>query len=357
MDIKESSIFFDEKNEMYKIDLWFYTRFFDYIIYANNWILREFWKENIVVDDFRIDWNFVFWFTKSFWKILFNIFNLDNFESIYRVVDNVNLFSFCIKWKNYFLLVFLDLENNIWYYTNFKDANFEIIIQDNLVYVKNNIFNSIVFKKELNFTKKEVYKFDKPLENSILDFHFWANLFSKDDFDITFKDFEKLFSNSNIILENKYWVKSFLLKTNNLKDFLEFKKLVLTFNKEQFLCYSIDNKEIKELFNEIEDISNFKLEELNFDFKIPENTFEYDESFLKFQKNIFKLQYILFSLKLSYEKILNQKEKDINEYTNLAFNRLSLTKENLEKNIIFYEEMYSKLKALIMTFKKNKYFK
>jgi len=347
MDIKESSIFYDEKNEMYKVDLWFYTRFFDYLIYANNSVIRKFWKENIIVDELKIDDNLIIWFIESFWKIIFNIFDLDNFENIYRVVFDANLFSFCIKWNNYFILVFTDLEWNIWYYTNFKDENFEIVIENNFLYVKNNIFDSIVFKKELNFRKKEVYKFNKTLENNILDFYFWENLFSKEDFSIIFNDFQNLFSHSNITLENKFGIKSFFIKTKNLKDIKEFKKLVLMFNSRQFLYYPIDNKEIKELFNDIEDISNFKIDELNFNFKIPENIFEYDERFINFQKNIFKLQYVLFSLKISKEQIKNNNFQNINWYTDFAFTRLNLTKENLEKNILYFEEKYNSIKNTI----------
>lgn len=338
MDIKESSIFFDKKNQMYKIDLWFYTRFFDYIIFAQSGKIREFWKENIQISDFKVDENIIIWCSDFFgWKVI-NIFYTDTFEDIYRLVQDVILVSFCIKWVNYYVLLFLDLEWNIWYYSNFKDPFYDIVLENNLLQVINNRVDTVVFSKELSFVAFEKITHHRYSWNSLFDVYFLENNFNSLKNEKLIQDLY-LLDKTLFIIEKKFWVLKFWIF--DLNHIQKLKKLFLNFNTNQILMYLPENTFLQKTLDDFEDISKLEFEKVELDFQLPENIFEYDEKYLKFQKDIIKLQYILYSLKISYKQTLDINTDSDSSYIELSQERLQLTKENLEKNIVFYENKYN----------------
>jgi hypothetical protein len=144
--------------------------------------------------------------------------------------------------------------------------------------------------------------------------------------------------NLPIKTENKFQTKIYYLQTENLQIIKEFKKIVLTLPFNQFLYYSTEK--FKDEFNEIERATSIDINKLNLDFKITTEINTYDEDYLKFQKNMIKLQYILYSLKISLEKIKQQNIDNLNPHFQFLSQRISITKENLERNILYYEKIY-----------------
>lgn len=349
MDIKESSIAFDETFWMYKIDLWFYTRYFETFIFSHNGIYRIFWDKSFFPINFSLNDDVIFWVSSFLNFKIFNILNLDTFEDIYRIVKDFKLFSFEIKDKKYYLLTFLDWKNNFWYYTNFQDKNFDIIFWENSVYIKNNIFDTVIFSFECDFkiTENINGNFQK-LDFSLIDFFYFQNPFSsfqnhslKEDFLVLDIEGIKFSYEFDVIKFEIYKIEQNFLK--------EIRKLFLTLNHTQLFCYLPENKKIKNMFLYFYDVSKLDIKELDFNFVKPENIFEYDERFLFFAKNFYLLEYILYVMKINYKNIWeNHIFKKQNEYEKLAFLRQDITKESLEKNILYFEEKFEVIKKNIL---------
>lgn len=359
MDIRDSQIILDEKSTMYKLDIGFYTRYFDYLVYNNSSICRHFWEKIVNVDNFKIDKNYIFWFTDFEGKIIFNIFNLDNFLSIYRIVDKVFLSSFQIKWVNYYLLVYEDFGWNIGFYSDFEDEMFEINIINKIVQVKNMIFSSVILEKEILFLPKEkviLEKWDNTNFLDILDFYYFDNLFEKNEDKQIYEDLKNLDNMTiwNYISQIGLWVKLFEskedpkfilnIKINNAKINLNpIKKLLLTINPNSYLFYSIDNQEIEMQLLEFENITNFQIKSIDLNFQIPNNIFEFDKNFINFQKNISKLRFYLYNLKVHLNIIENTNIDVYNKNLYLAKNRLVLNTTNIEESIKIYEKIFLNL--------------
>ena len=76
---------------------------------------------------------------------------------------------------------------------------------------------------------------------------------------------------------------------------------------------------------------------------------KYDEKFLFFTRNFYLLEYILYVMKINYKNILeNNSTIKQNEYEKLAFLRQDVTRENLQKNILYFEEKFDIIKRKII---------
>ncbi len=343
MDIKESSIFYNKSKNMYKVDLWFYTRFFDSLIFDNNLINKRYWENKNISSDFKVDKNYILWFSSFFDYKYINIFNLDDFSIKNRIVYDFRLTSFSINWINYYLLIFLDLDFNIWYFTDFEDKMFSLELVNNNFFIKNSIFDSIVFSYSFWFEEiKKNIETKSTLEYSIIDFYYFKDIYNT-SFDQNFiEDLVKI-NIDYLKLNYDFWIVKFEIY-NNDKIFLnELNRLFLSINNIQLLTYLPENKEIIEIFSNFENISKLDLKELEFTFQKPTNIFEYDNRYQVFLKNFFKLQYVLYTLKSSYKDIINNNFHS-NYYEKLHSLRLDSKKEELEKSIVFFEEKFEKIK-------------
>jgi hypothetical protein len=103
------------------------------------------------------------------------------------------------------------------------------------------------------------------------------------------------------------------------------KNLFLSLPTNQIFIYPNENKKICNIFSPFENMINFDLQNLDLNFKFPENILVYDEKMTNFLKNVFKLQYIYYQLKTSQNLMKNHELNPKNIYEELALHRFNLT--------------------------------
>lgn len=202
----------------------------------------------------------------------------------------------------------------------------------------------VVFSNKLSFVAFSKLTHHRYIWNSLFDIYFLEINFSFLKNEKLISDF-MLLHNSLFKLEKNFWVLKF--EIFDISHTQKLKKLFLSFNTNQILIYLPENTFLQETLSEFENIAHLHLWEIPLNFEIPKSIFEYNEKYLKFQKDIIKLQYILYSLKISYQNISTITNNANNSYIQLSQNRSKLTAQNLEKNIHYYEKLYTSFLAKI----------
>lgn len=386
MDIKQSNISFDEKNKMYKVDLWLNTRFFDSVLYSHKWNKNLYWKVVVWEKLSQIEGNYIFWFTQlSLWKIIY-ILNIDTQKETHRFVQDAYITYFNTQSKKYYILVFLDQDGSTDYYTNYTETQYKIICDKNNISVQNTMFQTNIFEE--NFDLQAIYQSKRINIKSVSELSI-ADIFLFESFgkinnsqwiiyDILSLNNQQILCKKSIIeleikkIWNMYHINIF---SNWDEEWIKnINKLLLWLNQVNILAYIHDNKEIQNIFSDYEDVSQLEFREFNFDFQIPDNIFNYDAKYIDFHKNMLKLQYILYLMKYNYQKIdihnnekqnreekinidtiekqrKNKKIKE-NSFIDMQFMKLDIQKENLEKNIFHYEKKYWEFLNIIEKLKK-----
>lgn len=367
MDVK-SSISYVEKIWMYKIDLWFYTKYFEYLIYnyenKSNYTFWNNFPEINIEKDLKLQ-SKVIWVTKFFDYFLVCFFDLKNFSNEYFLVKNTNIFSYNLKNKDYIFIIYTDKSNEEKIFHNCDLEDFEIVYKNKKFEIINKIIDIIVYKREINlknpptraFTDKRYNVLPKGERSSkssnllnIIDLYYFDDIFSKNNISILKElmflndlDFNEDCRIEIKNIENPFFPNyriQIFCDINNLESILSYIKLFLSINSEQYLIYWIENEFLNNLLEGLfENISHLKLEEIDLNFELPENIFKYNKNFWKLQKSINKLKYIIYIMKDNLEKINNiWNLNEQNEYVEVASIRLKVQKENLEKLIIVYSE-------------------
>lgn len=371
MDIKKTSISYDENISMYKIDYWFYTKYFDCIIlyYIEKWIRKVYWEytPNVFFDENFDLSNYVIWLTKFFDKTIVCLIDLDNFSTRYFIVNSCYFIDFTVHGKHCLLFLYIDHNwiEKIYHNCDFWDievvfdakkfmdirTKYEININNKVLWTP--IFYKIIYLVQNNST--ENIKDNNNLSLSIADLYFFEDDFYafKPDlslFEIMDNRIFKVWDHYVKIITKKYdefffpkYRISFFIDEKdidniNLKDVL---KSILSFYYKQYLSYIIDNNNIKLQFKEyFLNINTIDFEDIDLDFEFPNSIFEFDEDFTKFQQNYNKLKYAYYNLK-SNLKLLNNTvvEWQNNSHIESSIIRLSMNKNSIEIMISKYEEM------------------
>jgi len=353
---------------MYKINIWFYTRYFDFIIFNKDWILKKFGKDNIYNKNLHISKDYIFWFTEFLWLKIFNIFNLSNFDSIYRIVADLNCFSFYFKWQYFFVLVYITLDNEFWFYTDCKENDINIDITNKNIIIENKVLETVLLTEDLNLS------FIRSLQTSdnnkqyidIIDFYYFDNLFKPNEDIKLLEDLKKL---DNFTIYNKWtktnwkiyienWINELIycvkIFSNIVKPDLSWlKKFFLSINPNQYLLYTYDKDFLTNQLKVFLSINNINYKKIKIDFETPQHINNYDNDFLFFQQNICMLRYILYDLKKNLYYI-NNTENNNNIFFQLSKERLKIKWNMIEKYIKIYEEKLYKLKNIIQVFLQTK---
>ncbi len=239
----------------------------------------------------------------------------------------------------------------MWYYTNFDDKIFKIKLDSKKIYVQNTVFGTNIFEKEHNLKIKNENKIKNEKQDySIVDIYFFENIFTISNNKLLIEDFYSLDIDS-IRFSSDEWVYKFEVY-NNDKNFLEnLSKLFLSINNSQFFSYLPPQKDNYKMFDAFEDISKININNLDFEFKEPDNVYEYDEKYNNFIKNVFKLKYVLYTLKQTYNKIINNHKIPQNEYQKFKILKLDISRQSLEKIIPEFEDKLNKIENIL----KNKW--
>lgn len=376
MDLEKSNIFFDENIWMYKIDFWFYTKYFDSFMISSlekYKIKKIYWEKlnNVFFDEnFDID-NYLIWFTKFYDNIIVCLVDLEDFDTLYFIVKSCYFFDYSLKGKNYIFFVYIDENNQYKLFHNCDLLDYEILFDTKIfqnikikceININNNIlwtpvFSKIIYLNELN--NNDNIPENLNLNLSIADLFFFEDYFCalKQNFPffefINNKNFKVWDYYINIII-NKYeenffpkfkisfYIDSKYIDTINLKNILKF---FLSIFPKQYVSYIIDNENIKSQFNDyFLNVNNLDFNKLDINFKISNNIFEFDEDFLIFQENFKKICYSYFSLKYNLDLVNNNMiENTDNYYLLISKIRLLMNKETLEITIKKYEEMLKKV--------------
>lgn len=188
-----SSIIQDEKTWLFQIIMPWINRDFESIIFSYDWKIIVYWKLKSQDFSFLDFWNYLLWFTSFFWFKVICFINLDDLSSKYFFVKSFDIFDFVLLSNSYFCFFYKDYKDELWFYSNLESKEFHINFMDKKIIIRNNIFWTKVFEKDLNFIiKKEDNIFDIIKYNDKNDFLDVADFFIFDDFFVKsywFKDF------------------------------------------------------------------------------------------------------------------------------------------------------------------------
>lgn len=363
-----SSINLDEKTWLYKIKLPWVKRQFESIYYSYEWSNISYWNLVDKLNKLSFD-NKIIWISRfnNFYIICF--IDLNNLTSIYLFVKTFDCFEFSIQGNIYNIFIYNDFNNISWYISNYDWDDYILSCDDDNFIVKNNIFDTEVFTKDINLDNLLV---DSSLNVSnsnnndyldVADFFVYDDYFIKSDYNnfSTFFNFIDLISNKNIKESEVFNYKLKITKYNDLYypkikinlsiltdsikniSLIDFRKILLSFFSENISCYLFNNDELKNYFLFFNDFTNIEIADLKLQFKLPDNIFLSDLKFDKFKLDLLKLRYNLYLLRESYNI---KKIWDIdwfNKYTKVVKNRLEVNKINLETTISSYENMLWKL--------------
>ncbi len=376
MDIEKTSISFDEKIWMYKIDYWFYTKYFDCFIlyYIEDGIRKVFWEntDNVFFDENFDLSNYAVWLTKFYDKTIVCLIDLDDFSTRYYIVKSCYFFDFTIKGKKYLFFFYIDekwcdkLYHNcdLWDIEIVFDAKKFMDIRTKFeININNKVLGVSILYKIIYLNQNKIN--ENIIENTYLNLSIADLFFFEDDFyalklDLTLFELlnNKVFKVWNHyvkIIANKYeddffprYRIGFYTDINYCNDINlnDMKKIFLCFFPKQYLTYIIDNKNINTQFNNyFLNVNTIDFEDIDLDFEVPSSIFEFDQDFTNFQINYNKLKYTYYNLKNTLNLINNNEiEWQENSFIQASKIRLSMNKQSLEIMINKYEEM---LKAII----------
>ena len=377
----KSSIKLDEITWLYEVKLPWIKRQFEGIYYSFNWLSKWYWKYYE-----RFEWKQIN--NKLIWISTFNniyiicFLYLDTLITDYFFVKSFNFYN--LDKINSNIFIFEDFNGNISYKTSYSSGEFELSIISNKIVITNKVFGSEVYSKDIilnNYVKEVIIpeiEEDKYIFSNFLKEEFnnneifldVADFFIYDDFFIdnwnknydSFFEYFKFLNNKVFILSSILKVKINIVKYDdkiwpkfkmNLSIFTEdiwafefesFRKLLLSYFPENWVCYLINNSQINDYFwKKYNDFTNIVFNELNIDFNLPDNIFIWDKNFDWFKLDLLKLRHNLFLLKEIYNLKKNKMNLWNNEYIK-SLNLLSdISLKTLEKNIINYENKLNKL--------------
>lgn len=380
----ESSIQYEEDLNLYSVKLAWIQRKFDAVFYSFENIQKSYCKNinsKLIEDWFKID-NTIIGITKVFNYYIVCFISLDTLESNYYFVENFEIFNFKLSWKNYYSFVYKGISWNIWYKTNFKNNNqFEASIVSEEFSVKNNIFNTEIFNKNISHILENKIQEDNLVGNNwvtnvdknnlvdIADFYVYNDLFlnnnneNHEDFYHFINKIKNLINRNKeskyVIDVTKYDEKYFPLfkiniqvergmladfKNNSFKELNNIIKIIFSYFKESTIWYFIDDKNITDFFaNHILDITNTDIKKIDTNFYIPEDIFSTDEKYHNIRKTLLKLMYNYFLLKQNLLYIDELKNDNTgNHNTEVAKIRVNIDKKLLNNTIWIYEKNLDK---------------
>jgi len=361
MKLLESSLWYDITNQMYKIDMGYYTKYFDALLWCREGSVRKYGDQQKVIDSsVDIDGNFLIgWSAFESWYI-FQIFQSDIFQEVVRVVRDFRVLSFQLSWKNYYAVVYRDFSDILWYYTNAILPDFEISFLSNEFTIKNKIFQSVVFHKEivLSVSAPTTVFASPPLWIPVMDAYYFQNYFFPPATELI-KDLLQLdgmvysydssmvrvwvtFSYEVVVFQVSYYGKIQALST--------IKKLFLSLNLHRFLLYSIEDPMFLSEWQGFENITHFSLSSIEFNFNFPKTILEHDQNFTHFQIQIAHLVYVLYSLKTSKDQIQlhNPESQDVqSHFWNLRLQKVSA---EVDQTLEAYEALFQKFLQSLQLF-------
>lgn len=361
----DSSIKKDEGLKLYRIDISWIDRYFESIIFSYNWKNIIYWNQfsqyNLDFIDFD---NYIIWITKFFDFKIICFINLKDLENKYFFIKDFAIFDFKILWKKYFCFIYKDYKWKISFFSNLSLNRFSINLINNSIIVKNNIFNTITYKKDLDkieFKDSVKWFVTKKIENKndfldIADFYIFDNYFLNSDWYDDLSNFINNFKweeftineEFSFTINSEYYDDLFFPKIKlNLKIkqkdsynllLSEFRKLMLSFYRENSLAYYINSDKINNYFwKYIEDISNYKISEIPIDFEIPKNIFNFDKKYKDFMYKLNILSYNYFELENSLKKLINNDININKPYIKLSKQKKEIFIRNLKNSIKIYK--------------------
>ena len=358
----ESSIHFDEKTWLYCVKLPWIKRHFEQVLYNFQGTQKLY-----NIDEKNIErWiqlnNTLLWITRIFNYYVICFLSLDTLKSRYYFVETFHLSSFKLSRDDKNIFVYKNYNWEVSYKIDSLPREFSSSLVGNDCIVKNDIFNTELFKIDIskiqNFELKKIKKSQNNQKNiyqDIADFYIYDDFFIKnnskvyDDFlQFFLSEFSSIYSSEYQYVVKKYDVGFYPLLKINLKiiqwknvDFScsDFRKLLFCFFSESIVWNYTDQNKISEYFSEnIIDISDMEIKKLTSKIQLPKNIFLADESFHNIRVDILKLRHNLFILKENHQMITEFKKiNSENESVQLSVIKGQIKNENLEKTIIVYE--------------------
>ncbi len=354
----KSSIIYDQEIWMYKVVLPWIIRYFDTVIYGFDWSKEVYSKEKISLG---ID-NMLIWITQVDWYKILCFIDLGDLSSNYFFVKSFDIINFWLENSKYYCLVYSDINWNILYETNLDTNNYKLIIKKNKICIENNIFNTTVFEKEFfleNTDSTTIQSIQKNKATDIIDLFIFRDYFSESSWGTEFQSFLKMINFwDNVYLTTSEYNKEFYpkLKVNisinwdiEWIDFWKIRKIFLTYFLENTLVYIIDNDILKQYFwNYFLDMSVENIDNLNLDFKLPDDIFSWSKQYNRFKKDLLILLYNYYLLNINLLEIrwlANSKSEDV--YIKSTIIRWKITESSLEKNISLYENRLKEVLEII----------
>ncbi len=361
--MKESNITYMTDIQMYKQDIWFYSKYFDFLLYNNNGIQKSFGKipDFISIDTNLQIKNISIWITNFLNYNIVCIQNLKTFEDKYYVVQSARFFSFKIKNQNFYIFVYRNLKWKINFVTNLNLKDFDIICSETEFIIKNKLFDSQIFQQKLNLSKLAL-ELNKTgtIRGYIdaIDIYFFPDLFKKDiicrDIYNLLKWLEGYLLEWNFLLKiNKYKDKRYPLWKINIRikkskiDIVELRNILTLFYAyypNQYLIYAINNSNIIQQLKNFEMIMKLNIDSIVTNFEFPQNIMYYDGWFIEFQQDIMKLKYGFYIAKENYNILDSMSNiKSDNPHFQAAQSRINTNKKSLSKVIEKYKKTFQKL--------------
>lgn len=368
----ESSIQYDEDLNLYSVKLAWIQRKFEAVFYSYKNIQKSYLKnidQELIEQNFKIE-NTIIGITKAFDYYIVCFISLDTLESNYYFLESFELFNFNIWPESYYGFVYKNTDWEVLYKTNFKkNKQFEISIIKGEFLVKNIIFNTEIYNKNIshitqnnnieNNSQVKAEKIDQNKYVDIADIFVYNDLFINNNSDnyLNYYSFlekiqdkinknKKIAYKINIFKYTDTYSPIFKINLQVEKDCIaKFKnsdimKLLLCFFTESMTWYFIDIKEVKNFLSEnILDITDIDIEEIITNFELPENILSTDINYKKIQVNLLKLRHNLFFLKENYALIEKLEDDNLkNENIDVSKLRINLDKQTLNHTIKIYEE-------------------
>lgn len=380
MDLVKTNILYIEKINKYKVDLWFYTKYFEYLIFAWKKYSKFFWNkfDNILIDEnFTLN-NFIIWFTRFFDLTIVCFINLEDLSTDYIFFKVAYLYSYNIKWKDYLFFVYSDefWNEKIFHNCNLEDFDIkfkvstfqkvktkcELEIINTEIWVS--VFSKIIYFNENNIVVNLSKKLENKFDLSVVDLYFFDDCFLKIKKE---NNLLKIFDNKIFqvwvhfiktkvtIYDNLYYPEykiEFIINSEfiDVIDLIQLINFFLIYFPNQFVTYIIENDNFKWQFNNyFKNINTIEIEKFDLNFLIPQNIYEFDKDFSDFQENFIKLRYIYFNLKNNLELLNNNVTwTTTNLFLVFAKEKLSMNRESLEIMIKKYTEVLEKIMKIIL---------
>lgn len=364
----QSSITKNEDLWLYEVKLPWIKRYFESVYYSFEGNNKEYWNLLSKFKKLNLN-NYLVWITRFNNYYIICFICLNNLQSEYFFVNSFDIFEVSLDRKNYFIFTYNNYDDKKWYFSNYIWTDYKLLLENNIFKIKNAIFDTEIYYKLMHFDNLLNYNNIKILKNDESIYLDIVDIFIYDDFFINANisnfdniyNFLKTFNNKSLIINSEFYVKININKFDDLNypkikfnisilrkdldkiNLVDFKNLFLAYYTENISFNLINNKNIQNHFTRyFNDFTSLELDKLRLNFIIPDNIYFSDMLFEKFKLDLLKLRYNLFLLKEAY-KLKDKKAEWNSEYTKLVNNRLNINKDSLERTIISYEKMFSKL--------------